>query len=97
MSILIKGLEMPTDRSRWVVIYPDGKVEYSDKTDKWETLDKGAVPVPAHGRLIDADVLAEKHRELAYELRGANYDFHMTAKSWVDNAPTIIPAEEGET
>ena len=52
--------------------------------------------VPPHGRLIDADALAEKHRELAYELRGANYDFHMTACSWVNSAPTIIPAEEGE-
>lgn len=59
-GIYIPGMEMPTDRSRWVVIYPDGKVDYSDKTDEWETLDKGAVPVPEHGRLGDLDELLDR-------------------------------------
>ena len=47
-------------------------------------------PSPPHGRLIDADALGE----FPY-----NMDFcdGYEADEWVRNAPTIIPAEEGET
>ena len=93
MSVLIKGMEMPK-RQILAVINPNGLVEVLAGNTLIAEFE--AVPVPPHGRLIDADELAEKHRELAYELLGTNYDFHMTAKAWVDNAPTIIPAEEGE-
>lgn len=107
MGVYIKGIEMPKDCGHCLLceqdtIY-DALVYRCLVTDNY--LDDGyehqimkdcpLVPVPPHGRLIDADELAEKHRELAYELRGANYDFHMTAKAWLDNAPTIIPSEEG--
>ncbi len=86
MGIYIPGMEMPTNRSRWIVIYPDGKVEYSDKTDEWETLDKGAVPVPPHGRLIDGDQL---EKELVF-------DYAYAAADICREAPTIIPAEPAE-
>ena len=103
MSILIKGMEIPKACYECCMYQAD--IYYCSAA--WRDIDipdssEGRcsfcplVPVPSHGRLIDADKLAEKHRELAYELRGANYDFHMTAKAWVDSAPTIIPAEEGE-
>ena len=46
------------------------------------------VPVPPHGRLIDADALP---RYTGYALSA---DEVATA---VENAPTIIPKEEGET
>lgn len=59
MSILIKGMEMPTEQYGKMVItlYPNGHVaEYvGDIGRVWE-----AVSVPPHGRLIDADALAEK-------------------------------------
>ena len=100
MSILIRGMEMPTDRSRWVVIYPDGKVDYSDKTDEWETLKDKAVPVPPHGRLIDADALIAKlNMMIAMAFGEGNTAFHFAYRSLgkvVENAPTIIEAEEGE-
>lgn len=91
MSILIKGMERP--ESCWDCRYICGFWHPNKhKTDR--PTECPLVPVQPHGRLIDADELEEKHRELAYELRGANYDFHITAKAWVDNAPTVIEAEE---
>ena len=108
MSVLIRGMEMPTTcRDCRLSTFtnfdsmPFCNITMNDiclndlETKRCDNCP--LVPVPEHGRLIDADVLAEKHRELAYELRGANYDFHITACSWVNSAPTIIPAEEGET
>ena len=53
------------------------------------------VHVPPHGRLGDLDALADKHRTMAYENGGRSYSFHTSAKAWIDDAPTIIPAEEG--
>lgn len=111
MSVLIKGMEMPKSCGQCrFFVWSRGVGQHCAVDDRItfhatiDGLDVGyerngdcpLVPVPPHGRLIDADALAEKHRELAYELRGANYDFHMTACSWVNNASTIIPAEEGE-
>ncbi len=55
MSILIKGMEMPTEEygSMTITIYPNGSVmEYIG--DIGRSLGN-AVPVPPHGRLIDAD------------------------------------------
>lgn len=94
MGVYIKGMEMPTDRSRWVVIYPDGKVEFSDKTDEWETLDKGAVQVPPHGRLIDADAL---DADLEWQdMHTGEWDAVGFSIEEIENAPTIIPAEPAE-
>lgn len=101
MSILITGMEMPTDRSRWVVIYPDGKVDYSDKTDEWETLDKKAVPVPPHGDLIDRDKLRDDGPKIYEDY--VDSDGYCWDSVWgyteeqIEKAPTIIPADkEGE-
>lgn len=98
MGVYIKGMEMPTDRSRWVVIYPDGKVEYSDKTDEWETLDKGAVPVPQHARIGDLDELKERVTKRLYASNhGSMAEAYFAALiDLIDTAPTIIPAEEGD-
>ena len=98
MGIYISDIEMPKRHSYiTITIWSDGVASYGlfDRDGKLNDFkDIKITSVQPHGRLIDADVLAEKHRELAYELRGANYDFHMTACSWVNSAPTIIPAEE---
>ena len=102
-DILIKGMEMPTDRSRWVVIYPDGKVDYSDKTDEWETLKDKAISVPSHGRLIDADALTvklQRHREYHSDDSKSGAAISNGIGQCLDiingkECPTIIPAEEG--
>ena len=101
MGIYIPGMKMPTDRSRWVVINPDGKVEYSDKTDEWETLDKGAVPVPPHGRLGDLDGLEQMFADIdhaPYSCFDGIEPFYSAedAAQIIRLAPTIIPAEEAQ-
>lgn len=110
MSILIKGMEMP--KSCWVcevggaaqmdnATCPFYSMEYWEQENYQDKIADGCplVPVPPHGRLIDADALANKHRTMAYEDGGRKYSFHASAKSWVEEAPTIIPAQtekEGE-
>lgn len=50
MSLLIKGMEMPNKKNGAVlIIYPDGRCAFEDGSEY------AAVPVPPHGRLIDAD------------------------------------------
>lgn len=55
-SILIKGMEMPTNKfGRLLLIYPNGEVVVGEDT-KYE-----AIPVSPHGRLIieDGEIIAE--------------------------------------
>lgn len=69
-----------------VIIFADGAVRHYFSHVKLGE----AVPVPPHGRLIDADALGE----FPY-----NMDFcdGYEADEWVRNAPTIIPAEGVKT
>lgn len=84
MSVLIKGMEIPQKPNGAVLIlYPDGDCVFENG------FHYKAVPVPDHGRLIDADVL-----------RAMCDDPHWCVwMSEIDDSPTIIPAdpeEEGE-
>ena len=96
MSILITGIDMPTKGNPiTVLIHPDGTAE-------WEAQHKmgTAVPVPPHGRLIDADALDGIMVEQSTE----EYNHHHAPRTWeralscfrdyIKAAPTIIPAEE---
>lgn len=88
MSILIKGIEMPKDNERpyWAVIHSDGTVEYNEnKGQGWQTSE--AVPVPPHGRLIDADAFFD-------DLLFPSKQFEQGMRELIEDAPTIIPAEE---
>lgn len=87
-DILIRGMEMPKKGEYRMTLYVcDDGYAYIDvdlfpvDKDRFE-----AVPVPPHGRLIDADALVRDNgiKEIPeyYEV--------------VCDAPTIIPAEEGE-
>lgn len=95
MSILIKGMEMPTNCFLCPLSVLNENRLFCEVT-KNEMLrakidaECPLVPVPPHGRLIDADALFKE----------------MERKGWFDNAdrdkaeylvldaPTIIPAEE---
>ena len=124
MSVLIKGMEMPTscsrcpmlegDRldglchaaSRWLdddeywtwYAYPEGDIDDS------KPCNCPLVELPPHGRLIDADAL-----RLLYDFSGYKPTGDMTEEEFdrlmyrlpviraiIDEAPTIIEAEEGE-
>lgn len=94
MSVLIKGMKMPKD------IEPGLVIEFADGIDGkryarlyhyrhgglTEWLE--AVPVPPHGRCIDADALRKDGCGNCY---GCPYDGCIIA-----DAPTIIPAEPAE-
>ena len=88
MSVLIKGMEMPTDHPMWIVVHPDGTVEANEVSASrpvgWQTIRNAAVPVPDHGRLIDADAYIAYCGDKWIPL---NIDA-------VNAQPTIIPAEE---
>jgi len=88
MSVLIKGMKMPKDREKIVFIFPDGVVHVVEKdTPVFE-----AVPVPPHGRLIDADAIP--YKKIMFE----DDDFYYgVTQPYIDRMPTVIPAEEGKT
>lgn len=96
MSVLIKGMDMPTETYAHCMLVKDinGDVQLyvcaknSENISEWEYYD--LVPVPPHGRLIDADTLIKQAR--------TQFDFNdVVDVEDIMNAPTIIhESEEGE-
>lgn len=95
-DILIRGFEMPTDASLWLLIRPDGTVHKLKVGGKHGEPQQGvAVPLPeGHGRLIDADTLIENHfsDEHRIALSPAN---KLWMRRIIKGEPTIIEAEGG--
>jgi len=77
-------MEMPKVGGKIITIYADGRVLYDGDYIK-------AVPVPPHGRLIDADALLRHWEELAYS--GGDCELY-SCMGDIRDAPTIIPASE---
>lgn len=89
MSILILGMEMPKDREINLRIDEKGEVyvygSYPTELHK-------AVPVPPHGRLIDADAVQDEWYRLNFDRKITDG----TLAYWnmqLSKAPTIIPAD----
>lgn len=99
MGVYIMGREMPKAEfgSMIVAIRPDGMVE-----DVMGCYVGKAVPVPPHGRLIDADALKVQDgwlRDSKYFAQESSHT-HITFvySNDIYNAPTVIPADkDGET
>ena len=106
MSVYIKGMEMPKNCDEcWTKFHGFGWVEHDEE---WGTFyckaGKGfcsdprtkcpLIPVPDHGRLIDADEIIKEHNQ-HYEY--LSDEFYVTVRD-IENATTIIPAdkEDGE-
>lgn len=89
MSVLIKGLDMPTGNHEIIVrIQSDGRV-----LDQWgHRLNQEfiAVPIPPHWDLIDRDALKNKHH-----WTDDFYETEYVEVEDIDDAPTIIPASGG--
>lgn len=99
MSILIKGMEMPTDCAMMLKIFPDGRVGVPIHLNWCGTIvvnDAEAVPVPPHGRLGDLDKLESGLRHMAKYQHGERQQGILGCCETIRLAPTIIPAEEGE-
>ena len=105
MSVLIKGMEMPTScddcrLNNGISCY--AVPEYTEDGVVGRTEDRPdrcpLVPVPPHGDLIDRDALIKDgwsnlHKEV---MRMGGYAIHeLPLKN--PSIPVIIPAEEGET
>ena len=109
MSVLIKGMEMPTNCLECVFYRrTDPLYDYcciSTASPKgYVPNDCPLVEIPPHGRLIDVDAL-----RLLYDFNGYKPTGDMTEEEFdrlmcrlpviraiIDEAPTIIEAEEGE-
>ena len=113
MSILIKDEKMPNNCGKCWLIYSgtdvNGKPEYEcvlteEKRACEELFSKRGkycplVEIPPHGRLIDADRLADDLEQDAWSLddddiRGR--ELNLNAAAWLrsSNAPTVIESEE---
>ena len=91
-DILIKHMKLPENQVH-VILNPNGLVEVLDENNILLE-EYQAVSVPKHGRLIDADALLKGCERVATEYATREYAFSQSA---IENAPTIILAEEGET
>lgn len=102
-GIYIQGAEMP--KSCWVCelggaeqmdnhTCPFYSMEYWEQENYQDKIADGCplIPVPDHGRLIDANKLF-KEMEREYWFDNADWD---KAEDLVISAPTVIPAEEGQ-
>lgn len=106
MGIYLSNIEMPKDRGMYIAIDIDGQV-YAKPLGaiEWKRLDQKAVPVPPHGRLIDADALMLKILDYIEEYSDVDEKgWHnlkwcamKEAEMAINDAPTIIPAEEDKT
>jgi len=98
MGVYIKGMEMPKRGESCLVItiMPDGGI-YNNVYDASFRVNQigEAVPVPPHGRLVDADKLTEEI-QLFIKENMLSHDDARALLATIDDAPTIIPAEEGE-
>ena len=97
MSILIKGMEMPTKENAVILITPSGDVWMIGNMPNEDThlVKAQAVPVPLHGRLIDADALKDKEYNSGMWANGHDGFRQMVIDvEDIYDAPTIIEAEE---
>ena len=92
MSVIVMGMEMPAlcqecDLYIDGACYAKGYRDYQSIMDMSKPDDCPLIEVPPHGRLIDADKLAN---ETFYGATSAPY---ITYRKFV-NAPTVIEAED---
>ena len=104
MSILIKGMKMPENGCDHCFLRlgnycrqiptDASMVQYAEKSTRHP--DCPLVPVPPHGRLIDADeLLTHRFVGVVGEAEKSSYmvGWNTAMEAVVENAPTIIPAE----
>lgn len=107
MGIYIPGMEMPKNCGECKLFGEYGcpfvgPVGYA-VTEGRRNEDCPLIPVPTHGRLIDADALTKMCQEMQsieWNSKASPYSWAYAYESFegdIDNAPTVIPAEEGET
>ena len=98
MSIILKGIDLPTNADKVIVIIEN---KSSQKVYSIPNPQLDIIQIPkGHGRLIDADALETVFKDMAkcewnqkaFPISWA-YAFEDTIDE-IDNAPTILEAEE---
>ena len=104
-GVYIKGMEMPKEGFVEILIRDDGTVQQTGQSYRIDGTDYytpyvgempvmyEAVPVPPHGRLIDADALVDSFDPSDFWNPDAE-DNCFAAIHVVNCAPTIIPADK---
>lgn len=98
MSVLIKGMEMPKGCASCPLCDDECFGAYKcEAVQSWGSDTERAsgcplIPVPPHGRLIDA---SEAYDKIA-EQEGGNYVDMDAVGMGLDETPTVIPASEEE-
>ena len=87
MSVIISGMEMP-EHCGYCRFRYDGICHALQKT-QYSMEECPLVPVPPHGRLIDAD-------ELKTAFPCGESVRTECVRATIDHTPTVVPAEEGE-
>ena len=92
MGVYIKGFKMPEGGYRTIEIAYDADGHPMAITDGGDVFD--VIFVSPHGRLGDLDALLKK---CEFVCTDDDEDTRAVRYSIIEDAPTIIPAEEGET
>lgn len=96
MGIYLPNMEMPR-KGQMLVIFPDGTSYVCFNGMRERLTQTTVVPVPPHGRLGDLDKLENGLRHMAKYQFGERQQGILGCCETIRLAPTIIPAEEGET
>lgn len=106
MGLYIPDLRLPADGDfeLWITVRKDGSFAYNIRGG-WKDGKQKAVPVPEpHGRLINADAMVASIKRQTGFLKSMGGDLATIAEilekgilQEIENAPTIIPAEEDKT
>ena len=106
MSVLIKGMEMPSCCDDcWALDeygdYPVCRITEEQRGCNFRIREKRMdkcplVPVPPHGRLIDADALLSQYTGYFWTAKTDYAEGLRDVANDIKQAPTIIEAEEGQ-
>lgn len=92
MSILIKGMEMPKEDMKNIMILADGRVFQFSGYGNPKPLGM-AVPVPEHGRLKDYDQIMNEYNEWFSKAESREYeDMFYALYRAISDSRTIIPS-----
>lgn len=96
MSVLIKGMEMPTSCENCELAkHFDGYNENDCPFNAFSFYDCPLVALPDHGDLIDRDALKEPMESVCMGIMAGTDSYNAPLKT-IDDAPVIIPAERSE-
>ena len=88
-DVLIEGIRLPDYGVIMVELQAGGNARYVDAYGEFKY--GKATTIPAHGRLIDADMM---ERECCHGCKNEFHKYGNCIDCVLANAPTVIPAEE---